>query len=92
MRCVYCGHKEFTERTALLNTPLLTFFGLDWANRSATLLVCNDCNYVHWFLGKPGEAQGDASHSEAMSCLACQTQIPPGKDECPSCGWSWKSR
>lgn len=85
MRCVYCGHTEFTERKALLNTALLTFFDLDWADRSASLFVCHNCNYVHWFLGKPGDVEG-------IACLSCKTLIPSGKDECPSCGWSWKQR
>jgi hypothetical protein len=28
----------------------MTFFGLDWANRTARCLVCERCGYVHWFL------------------------------------------
>lgn len=25
-------------------------FDLDWANASATCMVCERCGYVHWFL------------------------------------------
>ena len=92
MRCVSCGHTEFTERTALLNTPMLTFLGLDWANRTASLLVCNGCGYVHWFLRKPGEPQGTTSLPEGIECLECKTFIPSDNDACPACGWTWKPR
>lgn len=33
-----------------MNTPGLTFFDLDWANRTARNLVCEDCGHVLWFL------------------------------------------
>ncbi|PAW81553.1 MAG: hypothetical protein B9S33_16455 [Pedosphaera sp. Tous-C6FEB] len=90
MQCVSCGHPELTERTALLNTPMLTVLGLDWSDRNATLLVCNGCGYVHWFLGKPGKPPG--SPAEGIECLECKAFIPPDGDECPTCGWTWKPR
>ena len=48
--CAHCGGVEFDDRSALLNTPGMTFLGLDWANRSATLLICKKCGHVSWFL------------------------------------------
>ena len=50
--CPVCGHNEFWTRTAQLNTSIATFFGFDWANRSANCFVCSECTYVYWFLGK----------------------------------------
>ena len=41
---------EFDERSAQLNTMGLTFLDLDWANRSATVLVCKVCGHLEWFL------------------------------------------
>jgi hypothetical protein len=48
--CTICAHDRFWQRRAQLNTPLATMFGLDWANRSATCLVCDNCGYILWFL------------------------------------------
>ena len=51
--CPHCGHNRFAEGRAQLNTAMLTFFKLDWANRSATTLVCAECGRVEWFLQQP---------------------------------------
>ena len=51
--CPQCGHDTFIEGTAQLNTAGLTFLDLDWANRSATTLVCCRCSYIAWFLDAP---------------------------------------
>lgn len=48
--CTACGHTEFSQRSAQLNTAGMTLFNLDWANESARCLVCKSCGYVHWFL------------------------------------------
>jgi len=50
LACLVCGEGRFTERKALLNTAILSFFDLDWANRSARCYVCERCGHVHWFL------------------------------------------
>ena len=55
--CPHCGHKEFDQATSLLNTPGMTFFGLDWANRSATILSCKQCGRIEWFLRQPEEVE-----------------------------------
>ena len=48
--CSHCGGVEFDERSAQLNTAGLTFLDLDWANRNATVLVCQQCGHIEWFL------------------------------------------
>lgn len=48
--CQICDNKWFWRREAQLNTPVATFFNLDWANQSAVCLVCKQCGYIHWFL------------------------------------------
>lgn len=53
--CPYCSHNVFDQGRALLNTPGMTFFGLDWANRAATILVCRECGHIEWFLKEPEE-------------------------------------
>jgi len=48
--CLVCHKDGFWRREAQLHTALATFFGFDWANQSATCLVCSNCGYIHWFL------------------------------------------
>lgn len=55
--CSHCQHDQFTQREAQLNTAGMTFFGLDWANRSATVLVCKQCSHLEWFLDAPKAIQ-----------------------------------
>lgn len=50
IRCEICHHEKFFEREGKIQTTAMTFFELDWANASATCLVCEQCGYVHWFL------------------------------------------
>ena len=49
--CPVCANKYFFSRQAQLNTSVASFFGFDWANRSASCFVCSDCTYIFWFLG-----------------------------------------
>lgn len=49
LECPVCGNHKFFTRTSLLNTRGLTFFNLDWANRSATNHICDTCGYIFWF-------------------------------------------
>lgn len=48
--CSHCGGREFDERSAQLNTAGASFLGLDWANASARVLVCQSCGHLEWFL------------------------------------------
>ena len=50
VKCSHCGSNRFSERKAQLNTAGLTFLNLDWANQSATVLVCESCGKLEWFL------------------------------------------
>lgn len=54
--CEHCGHEAFVEGRALLNTFGMTFLGLDWANQSATTLMCDRCGRIQWY-GVPPERQ-----------------------------------
>ena len=49
LECPVCGHRKFFTRKSLLNTRGLTFFNLDFANRSATNHICENCGYIYWF-------------------------------------------
>lgn len=49
LECPVCGNRKFFTRRSLLNTRGLTFFNLDWANRSATNHICDKCGYIFWF-------------------------------------------
>ena len=53
--CPHCSHDRFVEGRAQLNTAGLTFFNLDWTNRSAATLACTVCGCIQWFLADPEE-------------------------------------
>jgi predicted nucleic-acid-binding Zn-ribbon protein len=53
--CPHCGHSQFDQAVALLNTPGMTFFSLDWANKTATVLSCKQCGRIEWFMRQPEE-------------------------------------
>jgi hypothetical protein len=50
LHCPVCGHGQFWKRWTLMNTPGLTFFGVEWANKQAENFVCASCGHVLWFL------------------------------------------
>ncbi len=52
LKCPICGAELFYQREAQLNTAVASFFNFDWANRSATCLVCANCTHISWFLGE----------------------------------------
>ncbi len=57
IQCPHCNGEQFEAADILLNTPGLTFFGLDWANRTAATLACTRCGFLQWFVMKP-ETEG----------------------------------
>jgi predicted nucleic-acid-binding Zn-ribbon protein len=50
LRCLNCGGRQFTDRQIKLNTTGAEFFGVEWANRAATGLICCECGYLHEFV------------------------------------------
>ncbi len=56
LECTHCGHAEFHEGKAMLNTAGMTLLGLDWANQTAVTLMCDHCGLIHWF-AKPPKAK-----------------------------------
>ena len=52
LKCTICHHDKFWTRETLMNTPGLTFFGLDWTNKAVQNYICDSCGYVYWFLKK----------------------------------------
>jgi predicted nucleic-acid-binding Zn-ribbon protein len=53
VRCPHCGHDRFAEGEALLNTVGMTALSMDWANRTASTLMCAGCGRIEWFGQKP---------------------------------------
>ena len=47
--CSHCKNTYFIKGSAMLNTAGMTFLGLDWANRTAITLMCDNCGLIHWF-------------------------------------------
>jgi hypothetical protein len=58
LHCPICAHDEFWKRHTLMNTPGLTFLGVEWANRQAENYVCDSCGYILWFLRESLEHGG----------------------------------
>jgi DNA-directed RNA polymerase subunit RPC12/RpoP len=50
LHCPVCQHNEFWKRRTLMNTPGLTFLGMEWANKEADNYVCDSCGHVLWFM------------------------------------------
>lgn len=51
--CPICKHTEFWMRETLMNTPGMTFLGIEWANRQAINYICNNCGHILWFMKVP---------------------------------------
>lgn len=50
VHCPFCENDVFLRREVKLNSTNMTLFGLDWANKSATGLICVRCGKVEMFL------------------------------------------
>ncbi len=50
LTCPVCGYDQFRKRSTLMNTPGMTFLGVEWANKQADNFICGKCGYVYWFM------------------------------------------
>ena len=66
LSCVACGATRFDYREVLMNTSVLTFLELDWANKSALGAVCRDCGAVPRFAVRPS-----GSMEFLLCCAGC---------------------
>ncbi|MCB8815366.1 hypothetical protein [Desulfosporosinus shakirovi] len=55
--CPHCSNGLFEKGEAQMNTQGATFLGLDWLNKSASLLVCTNCGLIQWFIIQPEKNQ-----------------------------------
>ncbi|MDQ7818212.1 MAG: zinc ribbon domain-containing protein [Melioribacteraceae bacterium] len=51
--CPYCGSDKFEVRDVLLNTTAMTFLGFDWANKTASAMICTNCSRIEWYFNQP---------------------------------------
>ncbi len=51
--CPVCQNTTFDLDYRQLNSRGASFFGLDWANRNAAILVCKHCTHISWFMNEP---------------------------------------
>ncbi|WP_206056777.1 hypothetical protein [Nocardioides sp. GY 10113] len=56
LACLVCGGSSFSQRPIKLNTAGMSFFDLDWLNKSADGAICERCGYVHMFFPPAGVA------------------------------------
>lgn len=50
LRCPFCQGDGFRQRDIKLNTAGMSLLGLDWANKSATGLICAQCGRIEMFM------------------------------------------
>lgn len=87
LKCQHCGHEDFEQSKAQLNTSIMSMFDLDWLNKSSTIYICSICGKIEWFTN-PIEGYIDKMEEET-DCLSCGAKIPAGKDSCQKCGWTY---
>ena len=63
LKCPHCAGHSFSRRSSQLNTAGMTFFDLDWMNKSAEVFVCDNCGRLEWFLEPSVVIQNDGSRS-----------------------------
>ncbi|GGC12244.1 hypothetical protein GCM10011352_43400 [Marinobacterium zhoushanense] len=51
--CPHCSQRQFILKQVLLNTSIASFFNMDWANKSASSLICMECGHILWFIQRP---------------------------------------
>jgi hypothetical protein len=51
LACHVCKGLVFARREVKMTTTGMTFFDLDWLNRSAEGVICIRCGFVHTFMG-----------------------------------------
>ena len=49
LACPICAGKDFEKRRGVMDTAGAAFFGMTWANRGCTELICRGCRYVMTF-------------------------------------------
>lgn len=92
LKCRHCGHGRFIQRSAHLNTPLMTFFDLDFLNRTADIFICEECGFLHWFLNpSKTSAEGQENGEEVTICVECGETLLADARKCPRCGWTYKA-
>jgi hypothetical protein len=58
VRCPHCGERKFAPGSALLNTRSRSAFNVDWADPSASILICAECGRIEWFANEPDAMNG----------------------------------
>ncbi|MCM8542087.1 MAG: hypothetical protein NE328_17590 [Lentisphaeraceae bacterium] len=87
LQCQHCGNDDFEESKAQLNTSVMSFFDMDWLNKSSNIYICNYCGKIEWFTA-PIHSFKDTMDTKA-DCLSCKSTIPVGSDKCHECGWTY---
>ena len=52
LACQVCSGLLFARREIKMTTTGMTFFDLDWANKSAEGAICVRCGFVHTFMAQ----------------------------------------
>ena len=52
LACQVCAGLMFARREIKMTTTGMTFFDLDWANKSGDGVICVRCGFVHTFMAR----------------------------------------
>lgn len=88
--CPHCQNEKFHHRNFLLNTQMMTFFNLDWANQMASNFICSNCGRIEWFTRPYDPSDAMQTAYGDTECLACGATIPHNQITCPECKWTYK--
>jgi hypothetical protein len=52
LKCLMCQCESFHKRRSHVDISLTTSMNPEWADRQVSVLVCDHCGYIHWFMAK----------------------------------------
>ena len=82
LTCPHCQGTSFRHKHILLNTAGMSFFDLDWLNKSADTFACTTCGRIEWFTEATVTEGGS---TEGHDCPRCGYFIQAAQTFCPNC-------
>jgi len=54
-QCLVCTKDRFQTHAGKLGSMLTGMLNMEWADRPANCLICENCGFVHWFVPTPAQ-------------------------------------
>lgn len=52
LKCLMCHGESFHKRHSHVDVSLSTAMNPEWADRQVSVLVCDHCGFIHWFMAR----------------------------------------